>query len=302
VRVLVVLALGLVAAGCGGVVGENSTTGSATPSAQSLLPAPAIEAVDRPATPDALMAIAHDGRSASTYDVCQVQVAVGSAGGATTNPPPGGSDDTDCHIPPEEQAKLEAQERERREALEPADGVTPRTIARLDLGEGRSIELAAWRTIKDQLCLEAHSRGGRASGSGTFGTCMQSSPDCTPAVCFAELSGALVAVTPADADRIELTLEPAGTRAYALTGPLVPGFDKRVFMVGLGDELLRAIDLYRGDERVGHFEKEPTRLAFEVCFRQEDPFAGGSIPSREEMEQADKRMSACMREHGAPAG
>jgi hypothetical protein len=305
---LIVVALGFVAAGCGGVASEKSPTGSAAPAATGLLPAPPVQAVDRPADPDALSV--PDERTSSTYEICQAQLAVGGTG--PTPPEPAGPEESggDCKLTPEEEAKIRAQERTYEEAIAPAPGTKPRTVAELRLGGGRRIELAAWGTGKDKLCLEATAWEGTTGASGgVFGECAPGFPDCTPSLCAEELpraydasrgadNGWLVAVVAAGADRIEITTGSGERRAYPLAGPLVPGFDRRVFMVDLGDRLERAVDLYRGEERIGHTEKGARMLAFEICSRAVAPPPMGREPSGDELRSWNERFEACVREHG----
>ncbi len=299
---LLVVALAFTVGGCGGVVGESGTTRSATPAADELLPAPAVEPVDRPAEPGALMTHEDLARDSSTYSVCQVQIATGSSGTAAAEQSGG-----DCKVTDAERAEMRAEERAYRESIAPAEGTKPRTVAELKLGDDRRIELAAWRTASDRLCMEAATWNGRAGGrAGPFGECVPAS-DCTTSLCAEELprgtggGAALVAVVASDADRIEITTEDGERRAYRLSGPLVPGSPERVFMVDLGDGTQRAIDVYRGDERIGHSEKSASVLAFEACARNVASPPMTVRPAAGEMREWDRRLQDCMREHGGGA-
>jgi hypothetical protein len=310
VRRLAAAALMLCVAGCGGTVGGTPTTGAA-PAVDALLPAPPIEAVDRPADAAALMPFDERGRESATVEFCQSLFATAVGAPAAPAPDPGAdADGQDCKSTPEQEAEARRQMREYRESLVPVAGTTPRTVAELAVTEKHSIELTAWRTVKGRLCLEASSWNGQAGGSaGPFGACVPHGA-CTESLCIEELPvstrdgdhRAVAGVVSSSADRIVLTMRGGEERAYPLTGPTVLDFAERAFMVDLGGDSYRSIDVYDGDRRLGHREKSPAMLAFEDCAHELDAMPAKDETARAQMDDANTRLDACMRAHGAPFG
>ena len=297
----------LLAAGCGSTLaaGDGATT-VAPPDAA--LGAPPIQAVDRPAgglwsPPDA-----RDTEGASsTIEVCQVAIATsGSGDGGAAGQMHG---EQNCPKPtPEEEAAGQAAQQRYRNAVRPADGASPRTIAEVTRpGSGR-LELAAWANAQGELCLGASSldQTGTGGESGPFGPCIPES-ECEGALCFQELARdsppdyALIGVVPADADLVTITVAGGEVRTYPLTGPLVPGFpSRRVFMAGLGPTSYKRLVVSERGVTVARSEKSATSIAFEQCSDQLRPDA-----MAEEMQAESERLLTCMRaatRTAAPAG
>ena len=82
-----------------------------------------------------------------------------------------------------------------------------------------------------------------------------------------------------------MTVAGGERRAYPLTGPLVPGFPRRLFMVDLGKLRYRAIDVSASGVLLAHDAKDPEEIVTETC--------GYGIPGDTDM----RAYHACLREH-----
>jgi hypothetical protein len=304
-RLLVVwTALALAAAGCGGTTDVVAPTRTGHPAEESLQPPPPIQAVDESA--DTFLWW-DDDSGITKSDVKSQTVCLFASGDDEVAPaPPDPSGGDDCSkIPPQELAKLRAHEREYRESVTPAKGVEPRTIARLRLAGGSRVDLVAWRTQKDQLCLDATSWDGESGGgAGPFGPCLDDA-NCTAGLCFVELTDSspdgrvvrysLAAVVPAAADRIQITTGGGRTFAYPLTGPLVPGFTERVFMVDLGSKGYRRIEVSAAGSSVATVEKRPQEVAWEECAERMSAWPEDDA-SEAEAKAAMDRLDECVKQ------
>jgi hypothetical protein len=285
-------ALLLLAAGCGGTL--DAGDGTTTP--VQLTDPPPITSVDRPADEYAFWW--RDDPSSTTLEFWHCAVAAQAAPSASAR---------DCQPTDEQKAQLRADMQRQRDAVQPATGASPRMIAELTLADGGRAELAAWSNTKGELCLGAAQLDAQGTGVdvGPFGPCL---PDgrCDGDFCFQELridrprDSVLVAVVPARADLITVTLRDRRERAYPLAGPLVTGFpSERVFMADLGQGY-RRLDVSESGSILAHTEKPPQQLAMEGC-------AGdyGSPTGPEGLKAAQDAFEACV--HGAtrtaaPAG
>ena len=153
-----------------------------TPAPNIVFGAPPIRAVDRPA--DDVAAWWDDlADGGGQLDKSQVEMCFFSSDSTTTVPDSSGDD---CPKPtPAELAQSKAEERAYDDAIRPAPGTAPRTIAELPLEGGGHLELAAWSNAHGKLCFEtdAFDADGNGGGGGPLGPCDPESPDCTP-LCF----------------------------------------------------------------------------------------------------------------------
>ena len=144
--------------------------------------------------------------------------------------------------------RMKAQVAEHRDRIRPAAGTSPRTVAEL---HGKDL-LIAWRNRASQLCLEAT----RVQGGGTpvFGPCVgEDRADPCTALCLVSSSTGdrssirylLAGIVSRDATALRITT--AHTRTtYPLQGPVLAGTNRRVFMLELGHDDYRVLELLRG--------------------------------------------------------
>ena len=248
-RALILVCSVLALSACGAATREQSADNPQLAS----LPSPPIEAIDEP-YPDASSwwASPDDAASASSdMWLC----------GERTN-----GHERDCKTSPEMKEEIRRQEEEFTRAIKPAKGSEPRAIAQLrlsDRGPQARAVLVAWRTQRDQLCLDAEEEDANGGGGGgPFGPCADNR-GCGP-ICM-DLSGTglgtktrylLNGVVAARSDRLRMTLDDGRVVTYELTGPLVPHFPEyRVFMLDLGRDLFERIELLR-DGKVIAEEKQ----------------------------------------------
>ena len=273
----------LLAAGCGGAL----EAGDSTTTMAQLTDPPPITSVDRPADDYAFWW--RDDPSSTTLEFWDCAV----AGQAGSSPPA-----QDCQPTEEQRAQMRADMQRQRDAVRPAAGASPRMTAELTLADGGRAELAAWSNTKGELCLGAAELDAQGTGGdvGPFGPCL---PDgrCDGNFCFQELrrdgrrDSVLVAVVPATADLITVTLRDGRERAYPLAGPLVPGFPaERVFMADLGQGY-RRLDVSESGSVFAHTEKSAQLLAMEGC-------AGdyGTSTSPDGLKAAQDAFEACVRD------
>jgi len=163
-----------------------------------------------------------------------------------TTPPPGATPTMCPDIPipcrPQEAVKPESPPRAIAELRLPAR--TPSGTARLN----------AWHNHSGQLCLETQVD---AANSAPFGPCLPGRPCAKICVQLLQtktggealyLLGGVVA---SGNDSLRVTTEDGHVATYGVTGPVVPGFsDYRVFMLDLGRNLYRRLELLAGDHVV----------------------------------------------------
>jgi hypothetical protein len=144
--------------------------------------------------------------------------------------------------------RMKAQVAEHRDRIRPAPGTPPRTVAEL---HGKDL-LIAWRNRASQLCLEAtRVRGG---GTPVFGPCVgDDRADPCAALCLVSSSTGdgssvrylLAGTVGGDATALRITTARART-TYTLQGPLLAGTNRRVFMLELGHDDYRKLELLHG--------------------------------------------------------
>jgi hypothetical protein len=160
-----------------------------------------------------------------------------------TIPPPGATPTMCPDIPipcrPQEAVKPESPPRAIAELQ--LRGRNPRTAARLN----------AWRNHSGQLCLETQVNG---ANSAPFGPCLPGRPCAKICVQLLQTKTGgealylLGGVLASGNDTLRVTTEDGHVSTYEVTGPVVPGFsDYRVFMLDLGRNLYRRLELLAGD-------------------------------------------------------
>jgi hypothetical protein len=242
VRVAFLLLAIAVVAGCGSVT-ERSAEG------------PTIRAVDRPA-PDAHKSVAEALWTVtveSSWDPCEE--------------PPTAENVQACKESEDiERQFREAEERanaEHTEETSPAPGSEPRVVAELPLGEEVSAEVVTWHARNGKACTLARIAPAEA---GDFfvqrvGECVRY-PQCTE-LCLAVLTTndrrAILAGTVTErADLLLLTGPDGREREHDLSGPMIEGTDRRVFITDLGGDEWWSMELRRGgetlatDDMLGH--------------------------------------------------
>ena len=260
------LLLLVAAAGCGSVDSRSGEGASES--------TPQILAVDRPA-PGAHRSVSQVSlriEAASSWDPC--------AEAPTAENTQACEDITEIH----RQVKAEDERRNAQYAEEtsPAPGTEPRVVAELALGGETRAELVAWSASSGKTCTLARiTPADRADfGVERVGECAQYVP-CTE-LCLGLLSTGddrfvLAGTVPEHADALRLAGSEGRERAYGLSGPVIEGTDRRVFMADLGNEEWWTMELRRGgetlanDETLGHRLRgfrcaSPSVKEFESCY------------------------------------
>ncbi len=325
-RLLLGLAGVVVLAGCGTVAGRSGAP--AAPSAP-LAEAPPIQAVDE-APPEQVQRMLDDelqplpadfgeqvsGTSSSAGTGSFTMVFSYSWGIDTLGP-----DATASAAKPTaaQIAQIRADFEARRTAIEPAPGSAPRVVARLPLAAGGDALFVAWHNHDGLLCTETQvvaADGGGGGGAG--GPCALSGQDTSMAHCAAlclasDGSGGDAASTTwvlsgtvaAGADALDVTTADGTTAEYPLTGPLLGGGDRRVFMLELGKGDWRKLTLLRGGEVVDQTAMPAFAAASEDCMAKLGPMpppepavppVSGPTP---EMQAWDASLRSCMAASGA---
>jgi hypothetical protein len=166
-------------------------------------------------------------------------------------------------------AAFKAREAARQETIRPARGTAPRAVAELP---GAAV-LLAWRNKEARLCLVV----ARDTGNATqvFGPCLPDDRNtpCT-AICLASnpkggTSGApidylLAGTVSTGATALRITT--SRTRMiYPLGGPILHGTDRRAFMLDLGRNDYRVLELLHGTSVIDSRELPAMQAAFEDC-------------------------------------
>jgi hypothetical protein len=239
-------------------------------------PAPLIQAVDEAPpydmakdwTPDPWVSTPPAGTNTCTSDTSGYSTCGGidvvTSGLPETEAPSSGGNITPT---PAQIAQLQQAERAALDAVHPA--AAPRVIAKLDLGDDRQEILAAWHNSAGDVCVdseETDSFGGNGSSGpsgpcelaaiGIFaaqctGLCAQFLPPCNVALCLSSVDESgdgthdyvLTGTVDNRADELDVTDATGMSRAYPLTGPVIPGSALRVFMLDLGASDWRRLDL-----------------------------------------------------------
>jgi hypothetical protein len=263
-RGLLLLLAAIVLSGCG------SQT-SAPAEEAGLEPAPPIEAVDEPAPkqwePGFELVMPIPPECERKPDQCTE----GESGCFYASNRPGAEESWSGECTPEEIKRIQELVRSEAQAHEPAPDSERRVVARLQLAGLERVDLIAWRTQAGKLCYTAELHPKLAS-EGPLGPC-QPRPGC-PEICLAEFDniGLTYAGTVSPrADEIRFVLDGGETRRFPLVGPLVPGFEWRIFMVHLGgSRTARRIELFREGDRVPGHVRPATDIRVKDCSKQFD--------------------------------
>jgi hypothetical protein len=287
---LVVVAL--VLCGCGTVGQRNAVR--AAPLAE-LEPAPPIVAVDEPA-PDGVLWFLDsnfDSNSPSLNEIC-VQDGADSAGhGSTDECPP---------MTPEQEAQAREQQKEWDDAVRPAPGTAPRTVARLTLSNDATVRFVVWHNAAGELCtdIEEDSPDGSGGGGGPGGPCIPGHPcgevcvDSTGSGDLGDLTYYLTGFVPSEADSVRITLKGGTAKMYPLNGPVVDGTDRRVLMVELGRQDWRRIEAFRGDRLVAAQDLPAYLVAYDDCDEQVGPMPTPTSENDPALEAYNQKLEACL--------
>jgi hypothetical protein len=328
VRLLAGLVAVLVLAGCGTMTSRSSApAGPVAPLAE----APPIQALDKAPPKEVQRMLDHEfaplpadfgQRGASSSGTGQVLLFSSGVDSWTAGGVPTSTTSTTT-LTPARIAAFRAEFDARRAAIEPAPGSAPRLVARLPLTGGGNALFVAWHNRDALLCIEtqiADARGG-GGGGGPTGPCVgtgqgQSEPHCA-ALCLASdgagsdmahetwvLSGTVAA----DADALDVTTADGTTAEYPLTGPVLGGGDRRVFMLELGKVDWRKLTLLRGGQVVDEAAMPAFSAASEDCMVKVGPMpppmppvppVSGPIAPTAEMNAWQTSFQACLTASGA---
>ena len=263
-RGLLLLFAAIVLSGCGSEVSKPAEEAG-------LEPAPLIQTVDEPAPDSSVTGFQLD---MSIPPECEENPgACTEESGCFRASNREGEDETwSGKCTPEEIKRIEEAVRPVAESYEPASDSEPRVIARLPLTGLERADLTVWRTKADKLCFFAEVRP-TLERIGPMGPCEPSgSPPC-PEICLAMLDSvglAFVGIVNPRADEISFVLDAGELRRFPLVGPLVAGFDQRIFMAHLGRKSLRRIELFREGERIAQYVRPAEDIRLEDCERRFD--------------------------------
>jgi hypothetical protein len=204
----------------------------------------------------------------------------------------GGSTSTTTTPTAAQLAQFRAELETRRAAIELAPGSSPRLVARLPLAGGGNALFVAWHNRDGLLCTETQivDASGGGGGGGASGPCSgtdQGTRHCA-ALCLASdgagsdmahetwvLSGTVAA----DADSLDVTTSDGATAEYPLTGPVLDGGDRRVFMLELGKTDWRKLTLLRGGRVVDELAMPAFMAATEDCTAKTGPMPPPKPPA-----------------------
>jgi hypothetical protein len=213
----------------------------------------------------------------------------------------------------------------------------PRVIAKLDLGDGSQELFAAWHNSTGQVCVdteETDSYGGQGSDGATgpcqlaaigifaaqcTSFCAQLLPPCSAALCLSSSDESsdnapryvLTGTVDAHADELDITDAAGTTRAYPLTGPLIAGSPLRVFMLDLGANDWRRLDLLAHGRIVESQQMPLLQARSEECDVQVAPpdltgWNGSDPPDAAKLEAASlawiQTYNACLAAGGVNLG
>jgi hypothetical protein len=257
------LFIALIAAGCGSAANQSAERTTEP----QLLPAPPIEALDQPAPEDLPLTVlelpeppeCEKDPAACTegMSVC-FELGVDEQGKSVSR-------SRECT-----ESDLERQREQTREEFEPAPDAPPRIVARLHLGEERSLELIRWRTRRNALCFVSRLQPA-GEYFGPMGPCAGEMPSC-PAICLHQAwrpaDSLWFGVVSARAEEIELTLDAGEKRRYPLVGPVVAEPDERVFMVDLGNRTLTSVETFADGESLARYTRPRNERGYERCLRR----------------------------------
>lgn len=246
--------------GCGAVTddpGDGTMPG--------LEPAPPIRATNR-AAPDAFTewnaptngvvvttsyCVAPVGEELDEDDECEV-------GGKTwENPcsadPPTEQSKTECKAQLEQMEQIREEANRWLERVAPAPGTEPRIVAELDLPGAAQAELVTWRTENGKLCLLARIQPSEQAdlAAGLEGECVPYVACKRVCLTLVQTTGRQIVLAGAvakTADALRLSAGAGLEATYPLVGPVIDSSTQRVFMLALGPEDWRRLELLRGDE------------------------------------------------------
>jgi hypothetical protein len=252
--------------------------------------APAIEAIDEPASEDVEYLWSRPSEVAvATHFLC--------LDGESYE-----TDDEPCEPSREEIEELRHMGEKIEQAIRPAQDSEPRKIARLLLTARRPKSqafLIAWRNRAGKLCLadsEEDEEGG-GGGGGAFGPC-EPEGRCG-AICLIgsgtgsgqESLYSTSGVVASKADALRITFDDGHVVTYELTGPLVPGYPEyRVFMLDLGRDIETDLELLRKERVIAEEKRSRAEVRGMRCSER-----APLLPPEEEQER-ETAWKACMRE------
>jgi hypothetical protein len=165
-------------------------------------------------------------------------------------------------------AQANAREAARQQEIRPAAGTAPRAVAELP---GTAV-LLAWRNQVARLCLFVTRPAG--SGTGPFGPCLHDDPNVPcGALCLTSDPTGSAGVPPdyllagtvrSDATALRITTSRTRT-IYQLRGPVLRGTGRRVFMLDLGRNDYRVLELLQGTSVIDSHELPAMQAAYEDC-------------------------------------
>lgn len=280
---------GLAAAFVFVIAGCGSATTAPDDGREALDAPPTIRAADRPA-PDVLAWLDEE------YDELDSPCLDSDQNSGTHEA------DGECNLTAAEReqyvADLRDVRREREEyfdAVRPAPDSGPRVVAELELSDDATAEVLAWRNAVRRLCTMTRILLPKSgSGGGPPGGECYSIGHCADVCLSTEgrrdvLSGTVAA----SGDVLRMTLLDDRVYAYPLVGPLVPGSDRRVFIVQLQASYWRRLELLRSGEVLEKVEQPPDTVEFERCT---DEFGRSNVPTEEPWpEEMLERWRECVR-------
>lgn len=265
-----------VLAGCGAMVGRSGAPAS---SAAPLAEAPPVQGVDEAPPQELQMMLDHEfAPLPADFGHAGNSTAIMTAVGSFSWTWGGGSTSTTSTPTAAQLAQFRADLEKRRVAIEPAPGSSPRVLARLPLAGGGNALFVAWHNRDGLLCTDTQvtDGSGGGGGGGTSGPCADlghGEPHCA-ALCLASdgagsdmahetwvLSGTVAA----GADSLDVTTSNGTKAEYPLTGPVLDGGDRRVFMLELGKTDWRKLTLLRGGQVVDEIAMPAFMAATEDC-------------------------------------
>jgi hypothetical protein len=259
-RLGLALVLAITLTGCGAIADNAAERRS------ELAPAPDIRAVDRP-IPDALAGWEFDDPDIWGVACAEGYIVDGGGNRVSEDDELDRLDEDECAEINADYTEIREEQRRLADALRPAPGSDPRAIAELAISGNATAELIVWRNAAGELCAITgiswpKSPPGRFLPAGEcypIGHCAQI---CLSTAARRDLLSGTVA---ASGDVLRIPKLDGTVLAYPLTGPLVPGSDRRVFMVELGRTYWQRLELLRSDDVVEAIELPPETREFERC-------------------------------------
>jgi hypothetical protein len=203
---------------------------------------------------------------------------------------------------PDDQAVAAEQAQVWLTAVTPAPGSEPRTVAKLTLSSNGVLRFIVWHNAAGELCtdIEEDSPDGSGGGGGPGGPCIPGHPNCGK-VCvdstaegdIGDLLYVLTGFVPSDGDSVRVTFRGGAVRMYPLNGPVV-GTDRRVFMLELGRQDWRRVEVFRGDRLLAAEDLPAYLAAYEDC---EDKVGPMPIPDTEDdpaLKAYEQALDSCL--------